>query len=193
MNKGARNSRVAERIIRVSMEKFTRQGFESTSVDEICKEAGVSKPVLYYYFGDKKGLFLTLHLKTMQETLIPYIEKARSIKDPLQRIEFIIKEFTQIVVNHEELKILIHNTLSMYDDSFKAVRERWRDHYLLLKETIEELQERSIASNKARPSFLALFVLGFMCWIPYWWDYSRGGGEEISKAAWDFVREGLGI
>jgi TetR/AcrR family transcriptional regulator len=39
---------------------FNIKGYEGTTVREIVDAAGVSKPVLYYYFGNKEGIFLEL-------------------------------------------------------------------------------------------------------------------------------------
>ncbi|MEU5877699.1 TetR/AcrR family transcriptional regulator [Spirillospora sp. NPDC047279] len=36
---------------------FAEQGYRSTSMDEIADRCGVSKPMLYEYFGSKDGLF----------------------------------------------------------------------------------------------------------------------------------------
>ncbi|MBW2208934.1 MAG: helix-turn-helix transcriptional regulator, partial [Deltaproteobacteria bacterium] len=36
---------------------FAQKGYAGTSVREIVERAGVTKPVLYYYFENKEGLF----------------------------------------------------------------------------------------------------------------------------------------
>lgn len=46
-----------EAILRAARELFTSKGFANTAVREICQKAGVTAPVLYYYFGSKDGLF----------------------------------------------------------------------------------------------------------------------------------------
>jgi AcrR family transcriptional regulator len=46
-----------ERLMTAAVEIFAEQGYAATSVREIVGRAGVSKPVLYYYFGSKEGLF----------------------------------------------------------------------------------------------------------------------------------------
>jgi AcrR family transcriptional regulator len=51
------NSTTRERIMQAAHDRFTRQGFANTAVREICEDAGVTAPVLYYHFGDKEGLF----------------------------------------------------------------------------------------------------------------------------------------
>jgi TetR/AcrR family transcriptional regulator len=49
-----------ERLLAAALEQFTRRGYAATSVREICLAAGVTKPVLYYYFKSKEGLYLQL-------------------------------------------------------------------------------------------------------------------------------------
>lgn len=39
---------------------FAEKGYAATSVREIVGEAGVTAPVLYYYFGNKEGVYLEI-------------------------------------------------------------------------------------------------------------------------------------
>jgi AcrR family transcriptional regulator len=52
------NSR--ERLLETAIGMFAERGYAGTSVREIVNHAGVSKPVLYYYFQSKEGLFLAI-------------------------------------------------------------------------------------------------------------------------------------
>jgi AcrR family transcriptional regulator len=45
-------------ILDVAGQVFARAGYESAAMDEIADLAGVSKPMLYQYFGSKQGLYL---------------------------------------------------------------------------------------------------------------------------------------
>jgi AcrR family transcriptional regulator len=49
-----------ERLLAAALDQFTLQGYAATSVRELCHAAGVTKPVLYYYFKSKEGLYLQL-------------------------------------------------------------------------------------------------------------------------------------
>lgn len=51
---------VRERLAMAALELFTSKGYAATSVREIVTAAGVTKPVLYYYFGSKEGVYLEL-------------------------------------------------------------------------------------------------------------------------------------
>ncbi|GHT74172.1 hypothetical protein FACS1894124_3660 [Spirochaetia bacterium] len=45
-----------EIILKNALSLFSRRGFESTGIQELVNEAGITKPTLYYYFGSKQGL-----------------------------------------------------------------------------------------------------------------------------------------
>lgn len=47
----------ALQILQGAREAFLELGYEGTSVDDIARRAGVSKPTLYVHFGDKRAVF----------------------------------------------------------------------------------------------------------------------------------------
>ena len=49
-----------QRLLETATELFAEKGYAGTSVREIVDRAGVSKPVLYYYFKSKEGLFYAI-------------------------------------------------------------------------------------------------------------------------------------
>ncbi len=49
-----------QRLLDTATELFAEKGYAGTSVREIVDRAGVSKPVLYYYFKSKEGLFYAI-------------------------------------------------------------------------------------------------------------------------------------
>jgi AcrR family transcriptional regulator len=49
-----------ERLRAAALHQFTQRGYAATSIRELCQAAGVTKPVLYYYFKSKEGLYLDL-------------------------------------------------------------------------------------------------------------------------------------
>jgi AcrR family transcriptional regulator len=55
--KGVPRADREEQIVQVASEVFGAQGFAATSVAEIADGAGISKPLIYNYFGSKEGLF----------------------------------------------------------------------------------------------------------------------------------------
>lgn len=47
-----------KRIIDASIEEFAEHGYKKGSTNEIIKKAGISKGILFHYFGSKKNLYL---------------------------------------------------------------------------------------------------------------------------------------
>ena len=45
-----------KQILEISIRLFAEKGYDSVGIQEICNEASVTKPTLYYYFGSKSGL-----------------------------------------------------------------------------------------------------------------------------------------
>ena len=60
MSKPAVNGETRQEILRAALKRFAHCGYAAASVQQIVKDARVSKPTLYYYFPDKAGLFQAL-------------------------------------------------------------------------------------------------------------------------------------
>lgn len=71
-----------ERLLKAAIRLFTQKGYAATSVREIVEEAGVTKPVLYYHFKNKEGLYLAAlndgiaEYRALLEGLVPTDEPA---------------------------------------------------------------------------------------------------------------------
>jgi TetR/AcrR family transcriptional regulator len=47
-------------LLSSALKLFNQKGYAATTVREIVADAGVTKPVLYYYFGNKEGIYTAL-------------------------------------------------------------------------------------------------------------------------------------
>lgn len=50
-----------DRIINAAIKEFAQKGYDKASTNEIVKEAGISKGLLFHYFQNKKQLYLFLY------------------------------------------------------------------------------------------------------------------------------------
>ena len=67
-----------ELIIRVAQRLFAKQGYASTSIDEVLKGAGVARGALYHHFRDKEDLFGEIFKKLLRESHQKVVEAAAS-------------------------------------------------------------------------------------------------------------------
>src|SRR5215472_16399614 len=47
-------------ILEIATEEFAEKGFSGARVDDIAARTNTSKRMIYYYFGDKEGLFVAV-------------------------------------------------------------------------------------------------------------------------------------
>jgi AcrR family transcriptional regulator len=52
-----------EHLLEIAIELFARRGFDGVSIRDIAAKTGATLPVIYYHFGDKRGLYLEACLR----------------------------------------------------------------------------------------------------------------------------------
>ncbi len=186
--------RTRERIIQTTTRLLlAKGGSNATSTTDICSAAKLTRPSLYHYFGSKRNLLFSVHMDHIEKTLKPYLVRARSVDDPLERLRYMVRTFVkEIICRHPELRVLIHDSLTMKDRHFREVKGVWKEHYVLLRDTISQLQSNGEIEGDIRPSRAALFVLGALVWVLFWFDYKRGDDiDRIAEEALRFALRGL--
>ncbi len=187
--------RKRDKIINTTMQLLLKKGSSgSASTTDICAAARLTRPTLYHYFGSKRNLLLSVHMESIERTLRPYMEKAASMVDPSQRLIFMIRTYTEeIICLHPELRVLIHDSLMMKDKYFREVKDVWKKHYILLRDTIIQLQSEGRIDDSVKPAWAALFVLGMLTGETFWFDYDRKADiARIADQAERLVLHGLG-
>jgi TetR/AcrR family transcriptional regulator, cholesterol catabolism regulator len=185
-----------ERIIRATTQLLLKKGSSSaTSTTDICSAARLTRPSLYHYFGSKRNLLVSVHMDHIEKTLKPYLAQARSIHEPSLRLRFMVRTFVrEIICKHPELRVLIHDSLTMKDKYFREVRGAWKEHYVLLRDTIDQLQSAGGGDGRVKPSRAALFVLGMLVWVLFWFDYERKDDiDGLAEEAVAFALRGLNL
>ena len=62
-----REAEVRERIFQSALRHFSQKGFAATSLREIAEDALTTKPMIYYYFGSKEGLYGSIVREILEE------------------------------------------------------------------------------------------------------------------------------
>jgi len=62
-----REAEVRERIFASALRHFSQKGFAATSLREISEDAATTKPMIYYYFGSKEGLYASIVRQILEE------------------------------------------------------------------------------------------------------------------------------
>ena len=109
--RGSLENNSRERLLETATELFAEKGYAATSVREIVERAGVSKPVLYYYFKSKEGLFYAIlewAAEVQQEILNEIFEAPGTVKD---RFIFLYRRVQEGIREYQSLYIMIHGLI----------------------------------------------------------------------------------
>jgi AcrR family transcriptional regulator len=96
-----RKERTQERIVGAAVSLFASHGYEGTSISAIAAEAGVSRSVIFWHFGDKEGLFR----EGFRRMLVPFFHELQAKFEhipPRQRIFEMVSAYERVVGEHEE-------------------------------------------------------------------------------------------
>jgi AcrR family transcriptional regulator len=88
-----------EKIRLAAMELFIKQGYHATSIDDVAKQAEISKGLLYNYFKGKEDLLATM-VETRVGELISVMEEAAAIDQPDDQLRHIIEGAIDNVHHH---------------------------------------------------------------------------------------------
>lgn len=98
-----------DRIINASMKEFAQNGYDKASTNEIVKEAGISKGLLFHYFQNKKQLYFFLY-EHMIDILMEKI---------LEKVDWDEKD---IFVRYRQIALLKLDLFKIYPEMFNFVK-----------------------------------------------------------------------
>lgn len=123
-------------MLAVAEEIFAERGYLNTSVDEIAERVGISKPMIYEYFGSKEGLLLaTLRLARGElfEATSRAVVGASDAEDALRRA---MTAFFRFVDEHRRSWELLRNETAVAGAGAMAEVEAIRDEQSQLNATL---------------------------------------------------------
>lgn len=153
---------VRDRILDQATRLFAERGFGGASVREIVEAAGVTKPVLYYHYGNKDGLFLEA-VRTQMGRLGALMEA--SVQGPgtvPDRLLCFVESYLDWMTRHQDALKLLVTCRHTPDDRQPEVdmMSMHRQHgEILAKLLAEGVAEGSVRSD-VQPMDLVMGLIG---------------------------------
>ena len=132
---------IKKRILLAAKKLFAVQGFEGTTVRQICEEAGVNIALVSYHFGGKENLFGALF-----EVFFPNdrISSVDVNMPPLDGVKLIIREVTAYRQANPELISIVQQEIVMNSPRIQKIREHIMPMWRLLRKWIAEGREQGL-------------------------------------------------
>jgi len=186
-----RNERMAE-ILVVAGRVFAKHGFHASSMEEIAIGAGITKPLLYRYFGSKDALYLAI-IEQVGQYLSHGLNVIMSHPDPQQRLEQTMLSFLAFVERHREgWSVLYNETLTTVGPVGERVAS-FRGAFIdATSSTLQALlgEETQEAASKA-DSIAHSLVGGVEAMARWWVDHPDMGLNEVHQTLKDLYFPGL--
>jgi AcrR family transcriptional regulator len=154
-----------ERLLETASHLFAEKGYASTSVREIVTRAGVSKPVLYYYFQSKEGLYyaiLNWGAKIQQKIIDDVFEVSGTMQD---RIIFLYRRIYEEIQEYQGLYAMIHGLI--YGPPQGAPEYDFPSYHLQMFEAVKRICFEGLTSGEIKKAdanevaFLVLSLIDF--------------------------------
>jgi AcrR family transcriptional regulator len=112
-----------EQILDVSVQVFARNGFHSTSMNDVAEAAGVTKPVLYQHFDSKQDLYLALLEEAGLRLRNAVAKGVASASNGKQMTEMGFKAyFRWVAEDHDAFLLLFGSRANRDEESTVAIR-----------------------------------------------------------------------
>lgn len=189
------DSDIKQRILLAAKARFARQGFDGTTVRQICEDAGVNGALISYYFGGKENLFYTLF-----ENFFPiasYSELDSVTNDPVEGIKLITREVTAFRMREPLMTVIIQQEILVNSPRLSRIREYASPPWRKLKEWIEQGKEAGIFRCRSIDNAF-MSVLGALLYYrnssEYWeplLTHDSGDIEQLTEELTGFILGGL--
>jgi AcrR family transcriptional regulator len=154
-----------EQIVNAAIKLFSEQGYYSTTIQHIAREAGISVGLIYQYFRDKDDvLFLTLKLvlDTYEKEIPAALE---GVDQPLERLCVAIGAYCRVVDKLREATVLTYRSTK----SLRADRRIFiKDGELRTNRLLEACLRACIAGGHLRPVDDQLLVYQYVLFAHAW-------------------------
>lgn len=110
-------------LIDSAIRMFTQRPYTEVSIDELAAEAGVAKGLLYYYFGDKRGLFVASFEQLAAELRSRLADAEAETADPLTRLRHGLDVYLSFIERNPDGYRELMSSIGLYPELRKIVAE----------------------------------------------------------------------
>ncbi|GAX88529.1 TetR family transcriptional regulator [Effusibacillus lacus] len=144
------------RILLAAKKLFAKNGFEGTTVRQICEEAGANVALVSYHFGGKENVFYALI-----DTFFPgkkLHEHEEQLQDPVKGIKFLIAETIRFRMLDPELARIMQQEVFMESPRLERIMQYALPIWRRLGELLDKGREQGIFHFRSTTHTVLLII-----------------------------------
>ncbi len=180
------------KILIAALELFGKNGYFNTTVESISRKSGVAKGTVYWYFKDKKELFLSAINYTLNNCNLKILDEISSVDSPELKLKKYIETFFKLMNNnYSKMKFFMINNFNSKQElinftknlDIKIILKRFE----ILSDIIEEGKKMKVFKDY-NSEILTLMISGL---INFEITRSIFMEKKIDKKRIDFIEENV--
>lgn len=171
-----------DRILEAARAVFAERGYDAASIAEIGARGGISKSVLYHYFGSKAGLYRAI----LEDEARALVDAVAAVVPPPEadapRLRPGVDAFLRYLRAHPDTWKLVTR-----DPPLDAkLRELHREVDASVVNTLRYLLAAP-DKRESRPDLVELIAIAVRAYASWWQDHPEVPREQIVDAVGDFA------
>ena len=193
-NKAKERKLSKEVLLAEAKELFSKQSYRGTTIGNLTKRLGVTRPSIYYYFNSKREILSELHASAFKELTKNFDKIAASELPTIEKLRKVLENHALVVVNNAELvKIFFHDDQEIPEELREEIRAKRKSY----TEKIIRFYDRGMKEGvfrKEDPKIAVYLLLGACNWLCWWYiDAGVIDSESIVRSLMGLLRKGYEI
>ncbi len=172
-------------ILRSAARVLLERGYDRASMEEIAREAGLTKPGLYYHFRSKTELLFAVMTFAMDELERETFSAMAGTGDARGKLRAILHTHAWLITREKDraFTLLITTELGSLDpEDRRVVIQRLRSYRRLIQTTLEQLAGEGGLRPGIDPAVAAHTLMGMVAWLSFWYRAEgRLDGASIAR------------
>jgi len=118
-----------ERILQVAAQLFAHQGYANTTMAQIVRALGVTKPFVYYYFRDKQEIFETLSWRPAVECLTAMDFPPDDTRSARDKVLAGLRRLIRATIDNQPCAFFPYREPQVYRPEYRAAQRKLAHHF----------------------------------------------------------------
>jgi AcrR family transcriptional regulator len=181
-----------EQLLDVAEELFMAKGYDRTSVEDIARAAGVSRPIVYQHHGSKEGVYLACVARARRVLLEEYATAIADVREPREVLRAAAGAWFSIVDRDPNRWALLYggSTIPMTGDLGRRLTEERSRNLGYYVQAVQSWTRPDVPADHV--AALAHLIAGVGDQLARWWLTNRHlSREQIVDYYCEFCWNGL--
>jgi len=179
-------------IVDAAVELFRSRGYQSTTLDDVAGELGITKAALYHYVDGKEDLLYTIYTQAVAAIFEETNRIAAVELPPDEKLRLVIRNHVEnIIIGNQSLVYVFFAESNQLPEKYQSwVRQKKREYDEVVQKIIHDGIDQGVFEPHD-PRLLSYAIVGMINWAYQWYRPDLGfAPREIADLFIDLLERG---